>query len=153
LIDDVRACEEVRCLGALADIVSQGEAALARASVQYFAVLLAERNAHLESLRAELERLEATRRHAELHGRMQLFARTAALETAGRVQVSFLGAEDGQYQRCKRAVKDNTAPNIFDNAFFEGIKVLHVMSVKHSILLDRIQVTYTATYDPIIHGI
>lgn len=123
--------------------MSRGDAWLARVSVEYFAVLLAERNAHLESLRGELEQLEATRRHSELHGRLQLFAKTALVETGASVQVTFLDADNAQYQRCKKAVKDNTAPDIFDNPFFEGIKVLHVMSVKHSILLDRIQVTYS----------
>lgn len=135
------AAEQVGCLGALAGVVSRKEAALARTSVDYFAVLLAERNAHLESLRRELEQLEATRRHAELHGRLRLFSECAQLETVGSLQVTFLDRGGDQYQRCKKAVKDNTAPNIFDNPFFEGIKVLHVVSVKHSLLLDRIQVS------------
>jgi hypothetical protein len=62
------------------------------------------------------------------------------VETKGAVQLVPLHKESEQYQRCRRAVKDNTAPDIFNNEQFEGIKVLHVYNVKHSPLSTLLQV-------------
>ncbi len=139
VIEKMRASEIEyhRCLDSA---LAQREASLADACLNYFAVLLAERNLHIESLRQELEQISLTRRHCELHGNVRLFAETVDIETRSQVQISFLDRSGEQYQRCKKAVKDNTAPNIFDNSYFEGIKVLHVINVKHSPLLGRLQV-------------
>lgn len=61
-------------------------------------------------------------------------------ETKNKVELSMLARDSEQYQRCRKAVKDNTASNIFSNEYFEGIKVLNVMNVKHALLSQQISV-------------
>ena len=72
---------------------------------------------------------------------MQTFAAAVHPETKGVVEVLLLSRESEQYQRCRKAVKDNTAPDIFSNDRFEGIKVLNVMNVKHPLLAKKLAVS------------
>lgn len=70
----------------------------------------------------------------------QIFAASVSSETMGCVELSILARDSEQYQRCKKAVKDNTASNIFNHEKFEGIKVLNVVNVKHSVLSKKLAV-------------
>lgn len=74
---------------------------------------------------------------------MQVFSAAVRSETKNMVELSVLAKESEQYQRCRKAVKDNTASDIFNNHFFEGIKVLNVTNVKHQVISKKLAVCYS----------
>ena len=80
----------------------------------------------------------------------KVFATAVYVETNGDIELTVLSRDSEQYQRCRKAVKDNTSPDIFNDVRFEGIKVLNVTNIKNTVLSKKLAVRIIITLNSTI---